>query len=104
MIELLKMSIFKLNFFQKRDKILKILKQRNLGYRVYFPNSFENALSFFGVDYTVQGNVFYISSFNPRVAFEIYFREHVPIGSYEYYVNRAKNLTDKNKCKFEIVK
>jgi len=86
-----------MNFFAKKDKMVKLLKKEHLIYQVYPSDISDHLLDFFGIDYKIEGNLFLLERFFPVKAYEIYFREHVPIGCYEAFKKRSENL-----CRYGI--
>ena len=86
-----------MNFFAKKDKIVKLLKKEHFIYEVYLRDISDHILDFFKVEYKIEGNLLLIEKFFSINAYEVYFREHLPIGCYEDFKKRSEEL-----CKYGI--
>jgi len=84
------------NFLKYRNNVLKILKKEQYFYRLYNSYEVNDLLSFFKISYTLKGDYLFIGKIYPCYAYEIYFRENVPIGCFNFYTNRIKELRDTN--------
>lgn len=81
-----------MKFSDKKEKIIKLLKKESFIYQVYSGDTSDHLLGFFKIKYRVEGNLILIEKFLPINAYEIYFREHLPIGCYIDFKRRSVKL------------
>jgi len=84
------------NFSKFKDKTIKILKKENYYYQLYNMSEVNDLLSLFKIDYRLEGNHLLVIKIYPFNAYEIYFRDSIPIGSFKYFIDRTKKLKDIN--------